>query len=87
MLRIIEDLIRCSLFDDLAAVHDRDAVADACHDAEVMRDHDDAGVDLILKIADELQHLRLDGHIQRGGRFIGDDDLGSHASAIAMMMR
>ena len=40
-----------------------------------MRDHDDAGVDLILKIADELQHLRLDGHIQRGGRFIGDDDL------------
>ena len=29
-----------------------------------------------LKLADQLQDFRLDGHVERGGRLVGDEELG-----------
>ena len=40
-----------------------------------MGDVDDGHAQFFLQIADELQDLRLDGHIQCGGRLIADQDL------------
>ena len=40
MLRLVEHLGGQSLLDDLAGIHDTDAVADASHNAEVMRNQE-----------------------------------------------
>ena len=39
---------------------------------EVVRDEQDAHRQPLLELAQELQDLRLDGHVERGGRLVGD---------------
>ena len=58
-----------------AAVHDQDVVGEFGDDAEVVRDHDDGGVELLLKIPQQVQDLRLHRHVQRRRRLIGDQQL------------
>ena len=31
---------------------------------------------LVLQVLKQVQNLRLDGHVQRGSRLVGDDELG-----------
>ena len=58
-------------------VHDGDAVGDLGGDAEVVGDHQDAAADLFAQAAEQLEDLRLHGHVQCRGRLVGDDQLGS----------
>ena len=41
-----------------------------------MGDEQDGGVDPVFQVAQQVQHLGLDGHVQGGGGLIGDDQPG-----------
>ena len=75
MLRVAEERGRVVLLGHDAAVHDHDAVAHLCHDAEVMGDEDDRHPEVPRDAAEQLQDLRLDHHVEGGRRLVGDDDV------------
>ena len=57
-------------------MHDRDAVGDLGDDAHVVGDEQDADTALVGEVAEELQDLRLHGHVERRRRLVGDQELG-----------
>ena len=61
--------------DDAPGVHHRDVVGDLGDHAEVVRDEDDRGAGLLAQRAHQLEDLRLDGDVERGGRLVGDQQL------------
>jgi hypothetical protein len=65
-----------AVFDDLAVAQDVDVVAHLRHHREVVRDeeHRQAGGD--PQFGEQVEHLRLDRHIQRGRRLVCDQELG-----------
>ena len=62
--------------DDLAQVHHRDAVGDVAHHRQVVGDEHVRQVQLVLQVLQQVHHLGLDGHVERGDRLVGDDQLG-----------
>ena len=60
------------MFHYLARIHDIDLIAQLCHHAQVVGDHDDGGALFLLQPAHKVQDLRLNGDVQGGGGFIGD---------------
>ena len=42
---------------------------------EVVGDEQIGQIELLLQVLQEVQDLRLDGHVQRGDRFVGHDEL------------
>jgi hypothetical protein len=48
----------------------------SCDDAEVVGDEQDAHAQLGLQPAHQLEDLRLDRHVERGGRLVGDQQVG-----------
>jgi hypothetical protein len=74
VLRVGEELGGRRALHDLAGIHDRDAVGDARHHAEVVRDEQDAEAELLLDAGQQPQDLRLDGDVERGGRLVGDEE-------------
>ena len=72
----LEDVGGQALLDDLALVHDVDAVGHLAHDAEVVRDPQHGHVHLVLQALQQLEDLRLDGDVERGGRLVGDQQVG-----------
>ncbi len=76
LLRPGEDLGQGAALDHPAAVHDRDRVRDLAHHGQVVGDEQHGHAELGLEIADERQDLLLDGHVQGGGRLVGDEQLG-----------
>ncbi len=70
--RLREDRFRRAGFDLVAAVHHEHAVGHLGHHAHVVGDEEHAHLHLGLQFADELEDLRLDGHVERGGRLVGD---------------
>ena len=67
--------------DDLAGIHHGDPVRDARDDAEVVRDQDQRHAELALQLRQQVQDLRLDRDVERGGRLVGDDQLRARTSA------
>ncbi len=61
-------------FDDLAEIHDRDAVADVLDDGEVVRDEEVGEAEFVLQIAQQIDHLRLHRDVERGDRLVADDE-------------
>jgi hypothetical protein len=41
----------------------------------------------LLQVLQQLEDLRLDGHVQRRGRLVGDEKSGSAASVMAIITR
>src|SRR3712207_8524095 len=60
--------------DDLAAMHDRDAVADLRRDAQIVRDEQHGEAEAAADVVEELQHLRLHRDVERGDRLVGDEE-------------
>ena len=60
--------------DDLAEVHDRDAMAHALDDGHVVRNEDVGDAELGLQVEQQIDDLRLDRYVERGHRLVGDDD-------------
>ena len=51
--------------DDLAEVHDGDSIADVADNRQVVGDEDIGEVQLSLELDQQIEHLRLDGYIER----------------------
>ena len=75
VLRIGEDLGRGARLDDLAAVHHLDRVRPLGGEAEVMGDQEDRRSHLAGELVELVENLALHGHIERRGRFVGDENL------------
>src|SRR3546814_3677415 len=55
------------------AVHDQDAIRDASHHTEVVGDPHHRHPELALQAGDQLEDLRLDGHVERRSGLVGDE--------------
>ena len=72
--RRVEDLRRRAGLDDAATLHDDHAVGQVGDDPHVMSDQEDAGIDAVPQVAHEVEDLRLDRHVERRRRLVGDED-------------
>ena len=61
-----------ALLDDLSRVHDGHAARHLGDDAHVVRDEDQRHAALALQRAQQIEDLRLDRHVERGRRLVGD---------------
>ena len=78
---LVEDVVDRAVLDGLPAVHHEDVVGDLGDHAEVVGDHDDRRAELLLQVAHQVEDLRLHRHVERGGRLVGDQQLGVAATA------
>ena len=72
MRRAVEQLGRGRLLDLAARIHHDHAAAGLGHDAEIVRDQDHGGAGALLQLQHQVEDLRLDGDVERGGRLVGD---------------
>ena len=75
MLRVLVQLVDGCLFGLAAGVHHDHAIGDVGDDAEVVRDQHDRGAETVADVAHQVEDPGLDGHVERGGRLVGDQDL------------
>src|SRR5262249_36477966 len=66
-------IARSGDLDDLAEIHHRDAGADVLDDREVVGDKDVGQAELLLQLLQQIDDLRLDGHVERGYRLSAKD--------------
>ena len=74
MLRIREQRVDRRFFDDAAGVHDGDAVGHLGDDAEVVGDEEQREPQPLLQVAQQVENLRLDRHVERRRRLVGDEE-------------
>jgi hypothetical protein len=74
--RPFEQIVDVGLLDLLAGVHHQHPVGVLGHDAHVVGDEHHGHAVGLLQLAQECQDLRLDRHVQRRGRLVGDQHLG-----------
>ena len=63
------------MFDDSAAVHHGDGVAHSADDSEIVGDEEIGKAKVALQVFEQIEDLRLDRHVERGYRFVADDQL------------
>ena len=73
---MVKNLLLGAVLHNVAGVDDRHLVADLGHNAHVVGDQQHGGVVLFAQVGDQVQHLGLDGHIQRGGGLVGQQQVG-----------
>ena len=76
LARIAVDVVGIRDLDDLALVHHHHLVGDVLHDGQVVRDEDVGEPELGLQVLQQVQHLRLHGHVERRHRLVADQDVG-----------
>src|SRR6476646_6196581 len=74
MLRSPEQLGPRGRLDDLAEVHDRDAVAEELDRREIVGDEKAREPHVTLEVAQEIQDRRLHRDVERRHRLVGDED-------------
>ena len=82
-----EQLARRRVFDDMSGVHDDDTRGALRGKCEVVRNEDRRHTKLFGEIVDQIQDDRLGGDIETSRRFVGNQNDGFAASAIAIMTR
>src|SRR3954454_9788645 len=73
--RAAEEDVRGRRLDDLARVHDRDAIAELDEQREVVRDEQDGEAEPPLELLELLQDLALHDHVERRRRLVHHDEL------------
>jgi hypothetical protein len=76
MLRRGEDLRGRAKFNDLAGVENKDAVGEAVEKEGIVRDQEKGKAESIADLAEKLKDFALGGGIERGRRFVGDEESG-----------
>ena len=61
--------------DQPAALHHADPVGEAAHEVEVVGDEEERHAGLGLQLVEQGEDLRLDRHVERGRRLVGDEQL------------
>ena len=74
MLRIVDHLLHRADLDDPAGVHHGDAVGGLGDHAHVVGDQHHRGAVVAAEALQELDDLRLDRDVERGGGLVGDDE-------------
>src|SRR3989442_10056208 len=74
VLRAVEDVLHRGTLHRAPGIHDDHVVARLRDHTQVVGDQDDRHVELVLQLAREVQDLRLDGDVQRGGGLVRDQD-------------
>ena len=75
MARLGEERRACRRsLDDLAEIHDRDAVGDVLHHREVVGDEDVGEAEAALQVLQQVDDLRLDRDVERRDRLVADDE-------------
>ena len=69
------ELRRRSGFDDLSQIHHCHPIRRVSNDAQVMGDHDLCDTEPFLQLAQELEHPRLHGDIERRRRLVEQEQL------------
>jgi hypothetical protein len=77
MLRLAEERAGGGLLDDVTGVHHRHPLARLGHDAQVVGDEHHRRAQVGLQRSDQVEDLRLDGHVERSRRLVGDEQLGA----------
>ena len=72
--RMVEDLQHAAALGDLSGVHHHDLVSHFADHSQVMGNEHDRHPQPPLQILHQLQDLGLDGDVQGGGRFVGDQE-------------
>ena len=72
MLWSVEERPDVGLLDDLPGVHNGHPIGHLCHQPQVVGDEDHRGARVTLQVEDQVEDLRLDGHIERRRGLVGD---------------
>ena len=75
MRRLLVDLVPRPDLDDLAEVHDGDAVGDVAHDRQIVRDEEVRQAEAALQLLEQVDDLRPDRHVERRHRLVEHDQL------------
>ncbi len=78
MARRVKHLSRRSALHDFACVHHDDIVTKLGDDAEMMRYEEHLAGDVLLQLPQELDGRHFERGIQRGRRFVSDQERGLH---------
>lgn len=73
---VVEKFGGGGFFDEVPQVHDADAVGEVSYDGEIVGDEEIGEPELFLEVAEEIYDLGLDGDVEGGDGFIGDDEFG-----------
>lgn len=66
-------------FHDPAQIHDEDTVSNMLDYTKVVADEEIGEVELLAQASEEIDDLCLDRDIQRGDRFVTNDEIGLHS--------
>ncbi len=75
VLGVVEDIGGRAGFDDATSVEHGDFVGHGGDDADVVGDEHNGGLVFGLEIADEAEDLGLEGDVEGGGGFVGDEQV------------
>jgi len=75
VLRVVEHGGGLPSLDDAALAHDDHLLGQLPHDREVVADQQVADAGRVPDVGEQVQHLRLDRHVERGDRLIQDQQL------------
>ena len=67
----------CDL-DDASQIHHNHAIRQMPHDSKIVADEQIRQLKLIAQIHEQIQHLRLDRHVERGHCLVAHQKLGLH---------
>ncbi len=76
LARALEDLARGTFLDDLAVLHHQHMIGQGADHAQVVADEHVGEVALVLQLAQEVDDLGLDAHVERAGWLVKHDELG-----------
>ena len=77
MARIGVDVLHRPALHEPAVIDHHHLVGHVRHHPQIVGDEEHRHAELGLQIAHELEYLRLDGHVERGGRLVGDEQGGA----------
>src|SRR6266480_161027 len=60
---------------DFAQVHDRHLIRDVLHDREIVSDEQVGEPAALLQVGEQVQHLRLDRHVERAHRLVEHEEV------------
>ena len=75
--RVREDFPEIAGLHDLTPVQNRHSIAHLGDGAEIVGDEQHAAAGLFHEVVDEIEDLRLDRHVERSRRLVGDQHSGS----------
>ena len=68
-----KDVFDGPLLDEFSIQHNKDSIGEVCHDAKVVGDEENRHAELFPQVSQKVENLRLDGDVERSGRFIRNE--------------